>query len=172
MPPFKETQNYIKKINGYLNNKSTTGATVLTYNTKKPAASSQSASAGTASAAETAYKAAANQAVIPSGLQLKRMSEENGNASATTDASKETSILDQVGLSSTDQITNVLRKLEASGEVQDTNDVFSYEDYLKFVDLFYVQEDEENKENAGSKSDAEVARIQMSASISGMLKSL
>lgn len=160
VPPFKETQNYIKKVNKYLSSGSKTGATVLTYNTTKPTT--------TPAAESSTSKAALNQTVIPSGLQLKRMAEESASVST---ASASGSILQNVGLSSTDQITSMLRRLEANGEVQDTNDVFAYEDYLKFVDLFYVQ-DEEEASTSSTQSDAERARIQMTASITGMLKSL
>lgn len=166
VPPFKETQNYIKKVNEYLKTKGTTGATVLTYSTKKPTVS-------TGTSEEQTSKAEINQVVIPSGLQLKRMAKESEADKVQSTASQGTSILAQLGLGSSNQRTSILRLAEESGEVQDTNDVFAYEDYLKFIDLFYVQdENEESSKNQGTLSDAEMARLQMTASIRSMLKSL
>lgn len=162
IPPFKETQNYIKKITGYLETKGTTGATVLTYPTKQPE-----------SVTDSSEQTIAGQTVIPSGLQLKRQAAESAYKAAAVSNSGSSSILEHVQQSSTDAITTILRKLEESGTAEQTNEVFAYEEYLKFVDLFYV-DDEQNGTTASEKSlsDAEVARLQMTASIRGLVKNI
>ena len=172
VPPFKETQNYIKKVNKYLKTGGKEDVKVVTYQTKRPNITTASVAANSTqpSKTETIEK---NKTVIPSGLQLRRMAEEKQQAAARTNMGT-SSILDQVGSSSGDQVTSMLRKLEAAGQVEDTNDMFSYESYLKFVDMFYINEEEKEKarQQQEQKSDAEIARIQMTAAMLGMVRSL
>lgn len=172
VPPFKETQNYIKKVNQYLKTGGKEDVKVVTYQTKRPNITMASP---TPSNIQTSNPEATrkNKTVIPSGLQLRRMAEEKQQAAARTNTGT-SSILHQIGRGSGDQVTSMLRKLEAAGEVEDTNDTFGYESYLKFVDMFYVNEEEKEKarQQQEQKSDAEIARIQMTAAMSGMVRSL
>ncbi len=103
IPPFEETQNYVKKIMGFLKEGVDTGGAVV-----------QTGSGQTSADNITAPLIAPTATTAPAPVQ-------NNNAFLIANSS-------------------------SSDELEDLNSLFSYEDYLNFVDLFLKNLDEQDKQ--------------------------
>ncbi len=184
VPPFKETQNYIKKVLKY------SGSTEK-VEVQDTTSSSKTGTAQTTQATQTQQSSgapAAGTLMIPSGYQIKRAAEQKANEeAASTTVSKEAveqlkseientdakTIMNTLATSSRDQLTAYLKTLEENGQVKDVNDMFSYDDYVQFMNIFFKAEEEEDAATYGQKKDdAAIAQLQMTSSISSMLRNL
>ncbi|MDO5291623.1 MAG: lytic transglycosylase domain-containing protein [bacterium] len=201
VPPFKETQNYIKKVLKYSGSKEQ-----VSVNTGS-ASSSQSSTETTTTEATLSGSGQSSSAVpaagtytIPSGYQLKKAQEEaevaasvnmstqastslgtgTSEAARTVTASEATedkmdaiTLMKQMAAGNSSQLTAYLHSLEESGQAKDINDIFSYDDYLKFMSIFFKEQDEEEAaaQNYSNNTSA-TEQIQMSASIRNMLRNM
>ncbi|MDO5520795.1 MAG: hypothetical protein Q4G58_09930, partial [bacterium] len=96
-------------------------------------------------------------------------------ASSTTETNMDAiTLMKQMAAGNSSQLAAYLHSLEENGQAKDINDVFSYEDYLKFMSIFFKEDD--NKEEAAaqnySNDNSASSQIQMSASIRNMLRNM
>lgn len=126
IPPFEETQNYVKKIMGYLKEGvDTNGAVVSTGSTQ---------------------------------------TEASNNVTSTTPAPVQNNYAFLIANSAT----------ASTGDQEDLNSLFSYDDYLNFVDLFLKnldEKDEEQKEREEKNNINSIQDITYNVPIVNLLKS-
>lgn len=187
VPPFKETQNYIKKVlkySGSAGNVKVNDTTASSQSTNNNTGAQQTAQ--TSQQANNHTVPQAGTRMIPSGYQLKRAAEEKANtqineantsvvsqAESNQDTIDAQTIRNKLSTSTRDQLTAYLNELEEKGKVTDVNDMFSYEDYLNFMNIFFKEEEKEDAATYGAKkNDVSAAQLQMSANIRSMLRNL
>jgi hypothetical protein len=138
IPPFKETQNYVKKVVGYMKNKDVSGVS----NYMSPVNNTSSKDNSTVTSTNNANTTTTN-------------------TSNTTDATNSSSTLNSTSSTTSEyaNITSVEDILNNTSENLD--DIFTYDDYLRFLTQFL----EEEKENKSDENAAFYASKQLNYSI-------
>lgn len=124
IPPFTETQNYVKKVMNYMGQGVDTGGTVV--------------ATGNSYNKNTVNKTVSAASVTP--VQNKSSYIYTTNADSTT------------------------------SELQDLETTFSYDDYLKFIDLLFKEENEENEDNEEEKTSYPAQEISYNVTVMNLLK--
>lgn len=149
VPPWKSVHNYIKKVLGfYKNSDSGSASSVATTNTETK--TQAPATKTTTTPVTTPTTTPDVSTTVTSAYQT---------AGATSSADQLTAMLDALNLVSEDK-------------QEELDEIFSYEKYLKFIELYFDQQEEEKEQDEEDNNSviSSATKLQISSSVSNMLK--